>query len=101
MTEISLKPVDHTAMKVNQITIIVLNLVAFVINPPWLAAIVAAFLLVGTVIEIDASLQPELASQWGVVSVPTTFILDSQGQPKHVNHGLTSAEKLLKQLNEI
>jgi thiol-disulfide isomerase/thioredoxin len=50
------------------------------------------------VIEIDASTQPELASQWGVLSVPTTFILDAKGQPRHINHGPTSAEKLLKQL---
>jgi thiol-disulfide isomerase/thioredoxin len=53
------------------------------------------------VVEIDASMQPELARQWGILSVPTTFILDSQGQPKHVNHGLVSAEKLLKQLERI
>jgi len=50
------------------------------------------------VVEIDASSQPELASQWGVLSVPTTFILDAQGHPRHVNHGLTSAAKLLQQL---
>jgi hypothetical protein len=50
MSEITLKPVDHTAMKVNQIVIIVLNIVAFVLNLPWLAAIVTAFMLVGTIL---------------------------------------------------
>jgi hypothetical protein len=52
MSETSLKPVDHTAMKVNQIVIIVLNIVAFVLNLPWLAAIVTAFMLVGTILSL-------------------------------------------------
>lgn len=51
------------------------------------------------VIEIDASAQPELASRWGVLSVPTTMILDPVGNARHVNHGPTSAAKLLHQLN--
>jgi thiol-disulfide isomerase/thioredoxin len=50
------------------------------------------------VIEIDASRQPEVAQAWGVVSVPTTFVIDRQGRPRYVNHGVVSAEKLLKQL---
>lgn len=53
------------------------------------------------VIEIDAFAQPELANQWGVWSVPTTFIIDPSGKPRHVNHGLTSAEKLLHQFEKI
>ena len=53
------------------------------------------------VVEIDASLHPEIANQWGVLSVPTTFILDSQGRPRHVNHGVAPAEKLLRQLSQI
>ena len=50
------------------------------------------------VIEIDASQQPELAQRWGVLSVPTTFVIDSRGQARHVNHGVARADKLLKQL---
>jgi thioredoxin 1 len=50
------------------------------------------------VIEIDASAQPEVANLWGVMSVPTTFIIDDRGQPRHVNHGITTADKLLKQV---
>jgi thiol-disulfide isomerase/thioredoxin len=53
------------------------------------------------VVEIDASQQPELASQWGVMSVPTTFIIDGQGEPRHVNHGVASLEKLQKQLKDL
>jgi protein-disulfide isomerase-like protein with CxxC motif len=51
------------------------------------------------VIEIDASQQPDLAQRWGVLSVPTTFVIDSRGRARHVNHGVARAEKLLKQLH--
>ncbi|HEY3311395.1 MAG TPA: DUF4395 domain-containing protein [Anaerolineales bacterium] len=43
-----LQKVDHGALKANQIVIIVLNILAFVLNLPWLAALVAAFMLIGT-----------------------------------------------------
>jgi thiol-disulfide isomerase/thioredoxin len=52
------------------------------------------------VVEVNAYDQPDLAKKWGVLSVPTTFILDAQGQPRAVNHGATPANKLLKQLSE-
>ena len=51
------------------------------------------------VVEIDATEQPEMAQRWGVLSVPTTFVIDSRGQARHVNHGVARADKLLKQLN--
>ena len=50
------------------------------------------------VVEINAQDQPEMAQAWGVLSVPTTFILDRSGKPLHVNHGVTSVEKLMRQL---
>lgn len=52
------------------------------------------------VIEIDATEKPEIASRWGVMSVPTTFIFDPKGQLRHINHGVTRAEKLLIQIHE-
>ncbi len=52
------------------------------------------------VIEIDASTKPEIAKQWGVLSVPTTFIIDTNGQARHVNHGVAPADKLLLQFSE-
>jgi thiol-disulfide isomerase/thioredoxin len=52
------------------------------------------------VLEIDASQQPDLASRWGVLSVPTTFLFDPRGQVRHVNHGVTRAEQLLLQIHE-
>lgn len=50
------------------------------------------------VFEVDASKEPELAKDWGVLSVPTTFVIDSDGKPRYVNHGVASAEKLFQQL---
>ena len=50
------------------------------------------------VVEINAQSQPDLAGRWGVLSVPTTFVLDAEGVPRHVNHGAVSAEKLAEQV---
>ena len=50
------------------------------------------------VIEIDATQRPDLAKQWGVMSVPTTFLLDARGVARYVNNGVTRAEKLMEQL---
>jgi hypothetical protein len=36
-----------------------------------------------------------------VLSVPTTFILDREGKPRHVKHGFAFAEKLFKQIREL
>ncbi len=52
------------------------------------------------IVEVDAVEQPDLARQWGVLSVPTTFIIDASGKPRHVNHGVTSAEGLMEQINK-
>ena len=41
--------VDHSAIRVNQATIITLLLVAFVVNVPWLVALVALVMLIGTI----------------------------------------------------
>ena len=53
------------------------------------------------VIEVDASARPDLADYWGVLSVPTTFIIDRRGRPRRINHGVASAEKLFKQIEEV
>jgi hypothetical protein len=47
MTE-QLRKIDHGALKANQLVIIVLNIVAFILNAPWLAALVTAAMLIGT-----------------------------------------------------
>jgi thiol-disulfide isomerase/thioredoxin len=53
------------------------------------------------VVEIDAIEQPDLAKAWGVMSVPTTFVLDAHGEARYVNNGVARAEKLLEQIQTL
>jgi hypothetical protein len=53
------------------------------------------------VVEIDATERPDLASQWGVFSVPTTFLLDARGKARFVNNGVARVEKLMEQLQTL
>ena len=53
------------------------------------------------IIEVDVVEQPDLAESWGVLSVPTTFVIDPFGRPRRVNHGVTLAEKLINQLEQV
>ena len=50
------------------------------------------------VVEIDASQKPDLANRWGVLSAPTTYIVDPHGKIRFINHGIAKTEKLLTQL---
>ena len=43
-----IKRVDHSALRVNQASIILLLIIAFIVNVQWLVAVVAAFMLIGT-----------------------------------------------------
>ena len=53
------------------------------------------------VVEIDATERPDLAKIWGVMSVPTTFLLDSRGQARYVNNGVARVEKLMEQIQTL
>jgi thioredoxin 1 len=53
------------------------------------------------VIEIDASERPDLAQRWGVMSVPTTFLLDANGEARYVNNGVARVEKLMEQVQTL
>lgn len=52
MTTQSLQKVDHSALKANQLTIITLNILAFVLNLPILAAFVAIVMGIGSAIKL-------------------------------------------------
>lgn len=46
----TLVPVDHSALKTNQAVIITLLIIAFVLNQPWLVALVCAVMLAGSLL---------------------------------------------------
>lgn len=50
---------------------------------------------------IDAVAQQELASFYGVMTVPSTVVLNPQLQPVAVNHGLATPELLTRQLASV
>jgi thiol-disulfide isomerase/thioredoxin len=53
------------------------------------------------VVEINAYDRPDLAKTWGVLSVPTTFVIDERGEARYVNNGVARAEKLLEQIRTL
>ncbi|MFN8412527.1 MAG: thioredoxin family protein [Anaerolineales bacterium] len=53
------------------------------------------------VVEIDATEHPDLAKTWGVMSVPTTFLLNSRGEARYVNNGVARVEKLMEQIQTL
>jgi thioredoxin 1 len=52
------------------------------------------------ILEVNAEQQPEAASYWNVLSVPTIFVLDPKGEPRHVHYGVASQEVLRSQLGD-
>ena len=53
------------------------------------------------IVEIDATERPDLAKIWGVMSVPTTFLLNAKGEARYVNNGVARAEKLMEQIQTL
>ena len=51
------------------------------------------------VIEVNALEHPDAADRWGVLSLPTTFIIDGCGEPRQVNNGITGPQKLKQQVS--
>lgn len=52
------------------------------------------------IIQVDACEHPQAADRWGVMSSPTTFIIDLHGHTRAINHGVADAQKLKRQLQE-
>lgn len=50
------------------------------------------------IFKVDATEDPAAAERWGVMTAPTTFILDENLQPRHVNYGVADTRKLKEQL---
>jgi thioredoxin-like negative regulator of GroEL len=48
---------------------------------------------------VDATEHPELAERFGILTVPSTVVVGSDGRVLAVNYGLARADKLTAQLN--
>lgn len=53
------------------------------------------------VVAVDALERPDLADEWGVLGLPTTFIVDRFGRPRRVNHGVARAAQLRAQIEAV
>jgi thioredoxin-like negative regulator of GroEL len=52
------------------------------------------------IVKVDALAQPEVASQFGVLTVPSSAVIDRGGRPVAVNHGFAPAERLIAQARQ-
>lgn len=46
------------------------------------------------VVRVDAEADPDAATRWGVMTVPTLFVLNPDGSPRKVYNGVVSAAAL-------
>ena len=53
------------------------------------------------VLQVDATIHPELASAFSVLTVPTTVVLDGQQRPVVTNNGYAPATRLYHQLGQV
>jgi thiol-disulfide isomerase/thioredoxin len=51
--------------------------------------------------KIDADVESERAQQYGVITLPTTLVVDRRGLVRHANYGLADAGKLTRQLETL
>ena len=80
MTTLALQKVDHSALKVNQIIIILFNLVAFIFNLPILTAILAVCLGIGSLLRVPTFgfVYKNALKPWGWVQPD---VLDDNPEP--------------------
>jgi thiol-disulfide isomerase/thioredoxin len=51
--------------------------------------------------QIDTEQEPEKAARYGVFTLPTTLVIDRQGEVKYINYGLTDTFRLSRQLESV
>lgn len=80
MTTYALQKVDHSALKTNQIMIILFNTIGFILNVPWLAVLVAAVMGLGTLFKVPGFgfLYKYVLKPWGWVKPD---VLDDNPEP--------------------
>ncbi len=65
---------------------------------PIVDALAAKFTDAVAIKQVDVSLEPELASKYKVLTLPTTVVVNRQGQVAHINYGLADFGRLATQL---
>lgn len=65
---------------------------------PIIEQIAATFTDAVEVKRVDVTQSPDLASKYRVLTLPTTIVIDPQGQVTHINYGVTPQTKLESQL---
>lgn len=53
------------------------------------------------IVTVDAAAQPEIADFYGVMTVPSTVLLDRERRAVAINHGLATVPRLEQQLSSI
>ncbi|MCS7010240.1 MAG: DUF4395 domain-containing protein [Anaerolineales bacterium] len=93
-----LQKIDHSALIVSQITIVILNLLAFILNFPWLVALVAAAMLIGTLLGV-----PGFGFLYRLVLRPLGIVrphvLEDHPQPHRFAQGLGGTFMLIATLS--
>ncbi|MBA3827094.1 MAG: thioredoxin family protein [Ktedonobacterales bacterium] len=51
--------------------------------------------------EVDAPSHPDLAERYRILTVPSTVVLDGDGQVRAVNYGFANTQKLLEQVDAL
>jgi thioredoxin 1 len=54
-----------------------------------------------SIMKVDVDRERELAQEYGVFTLPTTFLLDSNGKVHQINYGLTTATKFIQQMERM
>lgn len=50
---------------------------------------------------VDVDAEPDRAEAYGILTLPTTLILDASGEVQQINYGVTKPEKLKRQLARV
>jgi thioredoxin 1 len=54
-----------------------------------------------SIMKVDVDRERELAQEYGVFTLPTTFLVDSSGKVQQINYGLTTATKFIQQMERM
>jgi hypothetical protein len=55
----------------------------------------------GLIESVDVDAEPERARAYGIMTLPTSLVITADGRVAHVNYGVVTPKKLLRQLGEV